>query len=347
MQKLKNLIQENYLDEKELLLELKKIITQNEFGDHLDKASVGLSELLQNKIQLLEQDHDAHQSIKTGFAELDKLLGGISPGELIVIGGRPGMGKTTLLANMALNIAPTSNVLYFSFDLSCYSLINRYIAITAGIPTNRLERNDIKEDEKNLLKNVQQNLNGLSLFIREDGNISLSLFKAICEKEIAEKKIKVIVIDYLQMMKTHRFKNNRDLEISMIMRELKTIAKEQNVCILISSQLSRSVETRGGDKRPYLSDLRESGSIEQDADKVIFVYRPEYYGLIEDEFGMPTDGIMELIVAKNRTGMLDTVKFNFERETGKINEAVPAGDFNFHFSQDRLNELNEDKNAPF
>jgi replicative DNA helicase len=130
--------------------------------------------------------------------------------------------------------------------------------------------------------------------------------------------IKLVIIDYLQLMNAGSKSGNREQEISTISRSIKEIAKEINVPIIALSQLSRSVETRGGDKRPMLSDLRESGAIEQDADMVLFIYRPEYYGLIEDENGMPTEGIGEIIVAKHRNGSLDTVRLRFIKQLTKF-----------------------------
>ncbi|MBK6953811.1 MAG: DnaB-like helicase C-terminal domain-containing protein [Crocinitomicaceae bacterium] len=155
--------------------------------------------------------------------------------------------------------------------------------------------------------------------------------------------MKIIVVDYLQLMGSHRNRYNRETEMSIISRALKNIARDLNVCVIAASQLSRSVETRGGDKRPYLSDLRESGAIEQDADKVIFLYRGNYYGLIEDENGMPTDGIAELIVAKNRSGTLDNIRMSIDSEFTRFTD-LDSADLNrkFFFKNDRLNSLKED-----
>lgn len=331
------------VSEHELLQELRLLIEQRNFKQDLGKEPKDFNELVTGKIDLLLNPNPEDGFLKTGFAELDSLTGGLHGGEMVVFGGRPGMGKTSVLINLSLNLARQVPVLYFSFDLGADAMMNRIISGLSQVPIQKIERIALQDSEKVNLIKVMDEWKKLPLYIHDTGNHSLSLIRLMCEKAVSEKGVRVIVLDYLQLMKSHRFKNNRDIEISMITREIKNMARELGVCFLVSSQLSRSVETRGGDKRPYLSDLRESGAIEQEADKVFFVYRPEYYGLSEDEDGMPTEGILELILAKNRTGPLDAIKLAFEKETGRLRNVIAQTWPAFKFNSERLDELKDDK----
>lgn len=335
------------LHEKELVLQLRRIVEAYDFRNQLEFEAKSLAKLMENKLPQLISNEKNENLISTGFEDLDQKLGGFSLSEMTVFGGRPGMGKTVLMVNLALQLAKKNPVLYFSFDLAADLLLNRFLSCLSKIPIQKLEQQQLDDTQKMDLIKVVETFHSLPIHVVDGMNSSLSLFKAYAQKMVEEKGIKIIIVDYLQLMNTHRFKNNRDLEISMITRELKNIARELKVCVLVSSQISRAVETRGGDKRPYLSDLRESGAIEQDADKVIFVYRPEYYGLIEDENGMPTEGIMELIISKNRTGPLDTSRVGFERETGILRDIKSENIQHFRFNTNRLDELNGSDDAPF
>ncbi|MBK7131222.1 MAG: DnaB-like helicase C-terminal domain-containing protein [Crocinitomicaceae bacterium] len=342
---LKKLVELQGISEHELLHELRFLLEQRNFKQELGKEPKDFTELVKDKMDLLLNTNLEEGFLKTGFAQLDELTGGLHGGEMVVFGGRPGMGKTSVLVNLSLNLARQVPVLYFSFDLGADALMNRFISGLSEVPVQKIERIALDDAEKVELIKVMDEWKKLPLYIHDTGNHSLSLIRLMCEKAVKEKGVRVIVMDYLQLMKTHRFKNNRDLEISMITREIKNMARELGLCFLVSSQLSRSAETRGGDKRPYLSDLRESGAIEQEADKVFFVYRPEYYGLFEDETGMPTDGILELILAKNRTGPLNTIKLGFEKETGRLRNGVDQTWPAFKFNSGRLDELKD--GAPF
>jgi replicative DNA helicase len=173
-------------------------------------------------------------------------------------------------------------------------------------------------------------------------------FKALCKQHVEADKVKVVVIDYLQLLSERKTRQNRDAELSFITRELKNLAKDLQICIVASSQLSRSLETRGGDRKPLLSDLRESGAIEQNADKVLFIYRPEYYGFMQDEYGNSTQGLVELIVAKNRTGHLGSIYFK-RNATLSAYEPYDEPQHQFNFSPNRLDELKEktDPSPPF
>jgi replicative DNA helicase len=218
------------------------------------------------------------------------------------------MGKTQLLVSITLNISKNNPVLFFSYDLSDHLLTNRFISSLSGISLNNQLNFPLSDEHKEKLTAVSTDFSKHKIFVNEGYHNSITAFKAHCKQMIEKNGIKVIVIDYLQMMSSNKYRHNRELEISYISRELKNIAKEFNVCVIVSSQLSRAVESRGSSKYPQLSDLRESGSIEQDADKVIFIYRPEYYGHEIDEDGNDTSGVVELILAKNRNGTLGEIK---------------------------------------
>jgi replicative DNA helicase len=281
----------------------------------------------------------AGETIKTGIEDFDERIP-LFRGEYIVIGGRPAMGKTHLLMNLALNISTQVPVLYCSFDLSEGLLMKRMVAALSGISLNQLVMGSLNRLELKLIESVNAEFQGRKLWISDQRTNSLQILRERCKKHVEEDGVQVIFIDYIQLISSDRYRHNREMEMSYVSRELKAIAREFNVLIIASSQLSRMVETRGGDKRPILSDLRESGSIEQDADKVFFLYRPEYYGFMQDEDGNTTDGITELILAKNRSGSLERIQYARDSNYTRI---ISINDHLERFSihPDRLGELGE------
>ena len=336
--KLENLISNHHLDERELLSNLKQLVYEAELQNNGARESKNIADLVSENINLLQAENHQGNAIKTGFTEFDRMFGGFRLGEFVVIGGRPSMGKTQLLVNLSLNISESTPVLYFTFDLSEFLLTSRFIASLSGIAVHKILQHELTYDQKSNLTSIAKEFSKHKIFVNDSCNNSFSTVKSICKKQIKENGVKVIMVDYLQMMSSNKYLNNRELEISYISRELKNIAKDLNVCVIASSQLSRAVESRVVSKRPKLSDLRESGAIEQDADKVIFIYRPEYYGLECDEEENSTAGLTELILAKNRNGSLGTVRLlhdanftNYRNFDGFKNE--------FTFSQSRLEEL--------
>jgi replicative DNA helicase len=339
-EQLAQLIANPVKEEKDIIFQLQKLIYENDISKSNAKGSTHISDLLLESTKFMESDGGSQLLVKSGFQNLDKVIGGFAPGELVVVGGRPGMGKTQLLVNMVLAMSKQHAVQYFSFDLSEFLLTTRFISAATEISCDRILQHKLSEAEKTQINTVQNDLKNHQIYLNDGFNNSLSAFKAHCEKQVSEKNIRVIIVDYLHMMSSFKYRNNRELEISAISRELKNIARDNNITVIAASQLSRAVETRGGDRRPCLSDLRESGAIEQDADKVIFVYRADYYGLIEDENGMPTNGQMELIIAKNRNGALDTAHLSRNQNFSTITD----GDDNnsdFNFSETRLDEIGE------
>lgn len=286
-----------------------------------------------------------YQPIKTGWSNVDASTGGVRPGEFIVFGGRPGMGKTVVLIDLIRRISLHNPVLLISLELTAVQISNRIISSVLDYDLPLKGPEDLRRIDKEKLNFVTEYLEVMQLSVCETTFDSMFALKSYCEKMVNEKGIRVIAIDYLQMLSSNRYRHNRELEVSYISRTLKKIAKDLNICMIVTSQLSRSVETRGGDKRPLLSDLRESGAIEQDADKVIFVYRPDYYGITTDEDGNTTKGQLELLMVKNRTGAID--RFNFHLTIPSL-KLEPMRDINtpFVFERKPFVEPNE-TDSPF
>ena len=290
---------------------------------NLKKSYGKVGDLVQEAIQEIEaasKNEDGVSGVPSGFTDLDRLTSGWQKSDMIVLAARPGMGKTAFVLSMAKNTAVQFNqgVAVFSLEMSSVQLTKRLMAMQTGINSEKLRKGFTSQDDWDQLHGKINDLATAPLFIDDTPALSIFELRAKCRRLKMQHDIKLVIIDYLQLMTAGTSGGNREQEISTISRSIKEIAKEISVPIIALSQLSRSVETRGGDKRPMLSDLRESGAIEQDADMVIFIYRPEYYGLIEDENGMPTDGIGEIIVAKHRNGSLDTIRLRFIKQLTKF-----------------------------
>jgi replicative DNA helicase len=336
--KIEYIINHNHYDENEMHSRLKQLLIEFELIKNSTTESKPISTLIGEKLLQFNAQHYQQNIIKTGFADIDQLIGGFSLGELIVIGGRPSMGKTQLLINLSLNISVDNPVLYFTFDLSEFILTNRIMSSLSGIAIKDILHDYLTNEEKDKLHALGALSDRYKIYINENLSNSIAAIRAHCEMQIKENGVKVIVIDHLQMMGSIKYKNSRELEISYICKELKKIAKEFNVCVIISSQLSRAVEYRGESKIPLLSDLRESGAIEQVADKVLFIYRPDYYGIEFDEMGNSIAGLTELVVAKNTTGSIGNIKLIRNAKFTNFEQYVkPKTDFDF--SSNRLNEF--------
>lgn len=249
--------------------------------------------------------------IPSGFTELDKITMGWQKSELVIIAARPGMGKTAFLLSALRNAAVNHSypVAIFSLEMSGIQLVNRLISIESELESEKIKKGKLEDYEWEQLLHKTTNLSNAPIYIDDTPALSIFELRAKCRRLKAKHDIQLIAIDYLQLMSGSVNKygpGNREQEIASISRALKSIAKELDISVIAASQLSRAVETRGGDKRPMLSDLRESGSIEQDSDMVIFLYRPEYYNITEDTEGNSTSGISEVIIAKHRNGSIGT-----------------------------------------
>ena len=255
--------------------------------------------------------------VETGLTNLDKVTGGFQKSDLIIIAARPAMGKTALGLTIASNIALINRdkAAFFSLEMSNEQLIKRSASIIGSINSSKLRDGKLDaRDWESLDKSLAMVLDG-GLYVDDTPSLNLLEFKSKARRLVQDYGVKIIIIDYLQLM-TMRVKGNRQEEVSAISRGLKATAKELNVPIIALSQLNREVESRDGStgKRPKLSDLRESGAIEQDADMVISIHRPEYYGIKQDEQGNNTKGMAEISILKHRNGELADIMFAFKGE---------------------------------
>ena len=270
------------------------------------------------------QDSDGNPlGTLTGFTDLDRLTAGFQPGTLLILAARPAMGKTAFALTMARNMAVDlkKHVAVFSLEMTAVELVMRLISAEAGINGEKLKKGEkLGDAEKEQLYRATQTLSGANLYIDDTPQLTIFELRAKCRRLKQSKGLDMVYIDYLQLMQGNTDQNrngNREQEISYISRQLKALAKELEIPVMALSQLSRAVETRGGSKEPMLSDLRESGAIEQDADIVMFIYRPEYYGIDEDDKGS-TRGKAYINVAKHRSGATDKIRLNFVREFAKF-----------------------------
>lgn len=299
-------------------------ITNGTIKKGFDTANSLVKEAI-DKIKSLK-DKEGLSGIPSGFTALDKETGGWQNSDLIIIAARPAMGKTAFILSMARNICVDHNIpmALFSLEMASVQLITRMISSETGISSEKLRKGQMSDDEwQRLFTNVSA-LENAPLFIDETPSLSIFDFRAKCRRLVMQHGVKIIMVDYLQLMTASSGKGggNREQEIAMISRSLKAIAKELNVPVIALSQLSRTVETRPG-KRPMLSDLRESGAIEQDADIVSFIFRPEYYKIAvwdNDEEGAETstENQAEIIIAKHRNGATADVRLAFHKNIGKF-----------------------------
>lgn len=305
--------------------------------DLLDHAEKGLFDIAQNNLRRdtqkmddiikqslatleeLRTKTDGLTGVPTGFTGLDRITGGWQKQDLVIIAARPAMGKTAFVLTCARNATvdfkkPT---VVFSLEMSSVQLVNRLISGEAEIEQEKIRKGNLQEWEWQQLHSKIGRLTEAPLLIDDTPALNIFEFRAKCRRLKSQFDIQLVIVDYLQLMhgkgENGKGGGNREQEIGSISRALKSVAKELDVPVLALSQLSRAVESRPGmqGKRPMLSDLRESGSIEQDADMVLFLYRPEYYGITEDEQGRPQAGIGEVIIAKHRNGETGIVPLRF------------------------------------
>lgn len=268
------------------------------------------------KLQDASKRDDGMVGVPSGFTALDNLTLGWQPSDLVIIAARPAMGKTAFVLSMAKNMAVDRKipVAFFTLEMSSVQLVNRIISSTAEVPSSALKSGKLSDAQWGSINSNLRPLESAPMFIDETPALSISEFRSKIKRLKKQHDIQIAIIDYLQLMSAGANMQSREQEVSTISRSLKAIAKEVNIPIIALSQLSRNVEQRGGDKRPQLSDLRESGAIEQDADMVIFIHRPEYYGFKTDEAGNSLIGMAEIIVAKHRNGAVDDVRLQFKSE---------------------------------
>lgn len=293
---------------------------------NLKKGAEGAGSLVQQAINKIQEisTKEGMSGLATGFTKLDALTSGWQPSDLIIIAARPGMGKTAFVISMAKNMAIDFNhaVAVFSLEMSSVQLITRMISSETGLTSEKLRKGNLEPHEWEQLNVKVKRLSDAPIFIDDTPALSIFDLRAKARRLVSQHNVRILVIDYLQLMTAGGSGGNREQEISTISRNLKALAKELDIPVIALSQLSRSVETRGGSKRPLLSDLRESGAIEQDADIVSFIFRPEYYGMTEwdDDDHTPCQGQGEFIVAKHRNGGLDNIRLKFTGHLAKFSD---------------------------
>ena len=321
-----------------------------------------------NQIDNARKNDGVSSGVPSGFIDLDKITGGWQRSDLIIVAARPGMGKTAFVLSMARNIAVETKkpVALFSLEMTADQLVARLIASEAELSASNLRRGQLQNFEWEQLNARISKLITAPIYIDDTPALSLFELRAKCRRLKAQYDIDMVIIDYIQLMTAGGDRKggmgNREQEISSISRSLKSLAKELNIPVIALSQLNRSVETRStaqGSKKPQLSDLRESGAIEQDADLVLFIYRPEYYKIMEDEEGNSTEGKAQIIIAKHRNGATDEVWLQFIARFARFQDVAglnidnmglaltPNTGFDQHANttvimQSRLNNMDDD-----
>ncbi len=297
---------------------------------------------VRKELEEISKRGDAIVGVPSGFEDLDKVTNGWQSSDLIIVAARPGMGKTAFTLSLAKNAAERGHaVAIFSLEMEDVQLVQRLIAMDTEIDTSRIRAAKMNPTEWNTFYQSVEKMSEMPIYIDDTPGINIFELRAKCRRLRQNHNIEMVIIDYLQLMSGDKGSGkgaNREQQISNISRGLKGLAKELKVPVMALSQLSRAVETRGGNKRPMLSDLRESGAIEQDADIVTFIYRPDYYDM-EEESDLPED-VAQIIIAKHRNGEVGDVNLRFLKSFVKFTSLGDAG-------YNRLRPLGETKEDPF
>ena len=332
-------------------------VTEGTLRKSYDKMSSLIKGAFDN-IEILRQKEDGLSGVPSGFTKLDRVTSGWQKSDLIIVAARPGMGKTAFALTMARNIAINHQtpIGFFSLEMSSEQLVGRLIASEAQLPAQKLRKGDLKDFEMVQLHEKIKELTDAQIYIDDTPALTIFELRAKARRLVKNHNVKVIIVDYLQLMSAGGNSGNREQEISTISRSLKGIAKELKIPVIALSQVNRGVESRTGtgSKRPMLSDLRESGAIEQDADIVTFIYRPEYYKIYEWDNGDDSRGQGEIIIAKHRNGALENVRLKFTAEFAKFSDLDYYDNLESNISDESMistasssmNEENSD-NAPF
>lgn len=289
--------------------------------------------------------------IPSGFRNIDARFGGWQPGKLYIIAARPSMGKTAFAIEMLKNAALRfgKKVALFSLEMGNDEMLSRMLASECQVKGEALTKATLTADDWRSINSKSSKLINAPIYLDDTGGLDIKAFKAKVRRLVHNEGVELVMLDYLQLMSAGEDTHNREQTISTISRTLKLVARELEIPVIALSQLSRSVETRGGDKRPLLSDLRESGSIEQDADAVMFLFRPEYYNQFHDDAGRSTKGMVEIITRKWRAGELGTDLLHFDAAYFKFSEKYSytpsAGEMHASVTIERNFNANEE--APF
>jgi replicative DNA helicase len=337
-------------------------ITEN----NINKGFEPMNSLILQAIKEMKEKIDPESGltgVPSGFNALDQVTSGWQKSDMVILAARPGMGKTAFVLSMARNAAVDFKqaVAVFSLEMSSLQLVTRLMAAETELEMEKLRKGKLADHEWEQLYQKVKRLEEAPLFIDDTPAINVFELRAKCRRLKQHHDIKMVIIDYLQLMTggsidgTKGAGGNREQEIGTISRALKRIAKELSIPVIALSQLNRSVETRGGDKTPQLSDLRESGSIEQDADMVLFIYRPEYYGITEDAEGNPMQGVAKVKIAKHRNGELKEVDLKFVAKYAKFenlddsyfNKFVPMAPSQEITIQSKMNDFPKGREEDF
>ena len=302
---------------------------------NIKKDTVEIAPIIEEAIkgiQSASERPDGINGVPSGFTALDAVTAGWQPSDLVIVAARPAMGKTAFVLSMARNMAVVHKqaVAIFSLEMSAVQLVTRLIAMETGLNSEKLKTGKLdKEDWQQLHARIKA-LVEAPILVDDTPALSIFELRAKCRRLKQKHNIQVLIIDYLQLMTAGAdMRGNREQEVSMISRQLKIIAKELNIPVIALSQLNRGVEARP-DKKPMLSDLRESGSIEQDADMVMFIHRPEKYGIMEDNEGNSMKGIATIIIAKHRNGAVGEVNLRFRAELTLFEDLETVSPFGYN-----------------
>jgi replicative DNA helicase len=343
-------IWQNSLDQ---LLSIEKNVTDSKKEVFLDTVNKIIYKALQRNNSAIPDD-----TIFTGFKRIDNCLNGFQPGELIVLAGRPAMGMTSFALEVVDHVCSVQkrSVGFISIEMSKEMLTLKLLTKKTKIDSLKISKGDMSEEERKALVTKSEDFAQYPLHIIDSSLVSPNYLRIQALKLKRQHNIDLLVVDNLQMIGSRQVTNyNRDQEMSLICRTLKGIARELNIPVLVTSQLNRAVETRCGDKRPILSDLRDSGTIEQTADKVLFLYRAEYYGIETDCDGYTTKEMAEVIIAKNRMGPITTQRLRFINRYATFKDVEEYAEEGFNYDllaeqalMKKINSLfNEDSKSEF
>src|SRR5512133_816697 len=319
---IQNMVYEDTLDVTELLDKSEDELFRIAEGN-IKHEVAPIHEVIKQALADIEEagkKEDALVGVPSGFTKLDRLTSGWQKSELVIIAARPSMGKTAFALSMARNMAVDHGkyVAIFSCEMSSIQLVNRLIVAETEIPGDKIKNGRLNEEEWKQLDSRIKKLVQAPIFIDDTPAISIFELRAKCRRLMAQHRLDIVIVDYLQLMSGPDNAGSREQEASNSSRSLKSIGKELMVSMIALSQLNRSVEMRGVTERPMLSDLRESGDIEQDADMVVFIHRQEKFGITTFEDGSSTKGVAEIILAKNRNGPVDDVRLRFKEEKAQF-----------------------------
>lgn len=325
--------------DKEFLRHLRAILLENDTEIEALEPSQSLLNAYDSYLNSLKTGLPFDKVLQTGYQSIDTRKP-IYLSELVVIGARPAMGKTQFLVNLALKLAQNYKVLFFSLEVGVDFLNERFASVINDIPFEKLLQKNFTQEEIDKIDSNKSNHLMKNIFLNDVMQSKIGPLILEAERMIKEQDVKVVIIDYMQLLHSTRYGSNREMEIAYVGRCLKDLAKKYDVTVFVTSQLSRAVETRGGNKSPMMSDLRESGAIEQDADKVLFLYRPEYYGFEVDEEGNSSRAKMDIIFAKNRNGNVGKMPFKIGGEFIHIEEDIDPYEQNYiNIDDTRLEDI--------